>query len=199
GRAGEIMFEQLLDKNVVGLGFAQAGFRHVINNTRPINTPEDLKGIKLRVQPSDIFLDSFSALGANPVPMAWSEVFTAAQQGTIDGLEIPLAVIYSSKMTEVTKYLSLTNHTYTGLALLVSKQSFDRLSEAEQQRVRDAGRAAIERQRAQATKNEEGTIAKIEATGMQVNKVDDLSKFRDRVSGIYDEYRKNIGDDVVDA
>src|SRR5690606_39879121 len=88
--------------------------------SRPINTPEDLKGVKLRVQPSDIFLDSFSAIGANPVPMAWSEVFTAVQQGTIDGLEIPVPVIYSSKMTEVNKFMSLTNHTYNALTLLVS-------------------------------------------------------------------------------
>lgn len=199
GKAGDIMFKQLTDKGIVGLGFAQAGFRHVINNKRPINKPEDLAGIKLRVQPSDIFLDSFTALGANPVPMAWSEVFTAVQQGTIDGLEIPIPVIYSTKMTEVNKYLSLTHHTYNALALVVSKQSFKRLSDDEQQVVRDAARAAIERQRQTSADNEADILQKIKDTGMEVNEVADLSVFRDRVSGIYDEYRETIGSEVMDA
>lgn len=199
GKAGDIMFKQLTDKGIVGLGFAQAGFRHVINNTRPINTPKDLTGIKLRVQPSDIFLDSFSALGANPVPMAWSEVFTAVQQGTIDGLELPIPVIYSTKMTEVNKYLSLSHHSYNALALVVSKQSFKRLSDDEQQAVRDAARAAIERQRKTSAENEADILQKIKDTGMEVNQVADLTAFRDRVSGIYDKYRDTIGPEVVDA
>lgn len=199
GAAGEMMFDQLTKKGIVGLGFAQAGFRHVINNKRAINTPDDLKGIKLRVQPSDIFLDSFNALGANPTPMAWSEVFTAVQQGTIDGLEIPVPVIYSSKMTEVNKYMSLTHHSYNALALVVAKQSFQKLSDEEQQAVRAAARTAIERQRETATQNEAEILEQIKATGMEVNEVANLSEFRDRVSSVYDKYRKTIGSDVLDA
>jgi tripartite ATP-independent transporter DctP family solute receptor len=199
GKAGQIMLKQLGEKGIVGLGFAQAGFRHVINNKGPINKPDDLNGVKLRVQPSDIFLDSFKAIGANPVPMAWSEVFTAAQQGTIDGLEIPIPVIYSSKMTEVTKYLSLTNHSYNALVMVVSGQSFKRLSKEEQQAVRDAAAAAIKRQRQATADNESAILQKIKDTGMQVNAVADLGAFRDRVTKIYDKYRKNIGGDVVDA
>jgi len=102
-------------------------------------------------------------------------------------------------MTEVNKYLSLTNHTYNALAVLVSKQSFDRLSDEEQQKVREAAKVAIDRQRAQAIKNEEGTIEKIKETGMEVNEIDDLSIFREQVSEIYDEYRDTIGAEVVDA
>src|SRR3546814_14855340 len=97
------MFKELAKKKVIGLGFSEAGFRNVINNVRPVKAPADLKGMKLRVQPSDMFLDSFRDLGANPVPMPWSDTFTAVQQGTVDGLEIPLAVIYANKYTEVTK------------------------------------------------------------------------------------------------
>lgn len=199
GKAGQIMFKQLGEKGIVGLGFAQAGFRHVINNKGPVNKPEDLNGVKLRVQPSDIFLDSFKAIGANPVPMAWSEVFTAVQQGTIDGLEIPIPVIYSSKMTEVTKYMSLTNHTYNALAMVVSGESFKRLSKEEQQAVRDAAAAAIKRQRQATADNEAAILQKIKDAGMQVNAVADLGAFRDRVTPIYDKYRKNIGGEVVDA
>jgi len=199
GKAGDIMFEQLAGKGIVGLGFAEAGFRHAINNTRPINSPSDMSGIKLRVQPSDLFLDSFRAIGANPVPMPWSDVFTAVQQGTIDGLEIPLAVIYSTKMTEVTKYLSKTHHTYNALAVLVSAQAFKRLSDEEKQMVRVAARAAIDRQRETMGKNEAIMTEKIKATGMQINDVADMGAFRERVSEIYEKYRKNIGDDVMDA
>jgi len=199
GKAGEIMFKQLSNKGIVGLGFAQAGFRHVINNKRPINTPEDLKGIKLRVQPSKIFLASFKALGANPVPMAWSEVFTSVQQGTVDGLEIPVPVIYSAKMTEVNKYMSLTNHTYNALALVTSNQSFKRLSKTDQQLVRNAARDAITRQRITTAQNEAAILQKIKDTGMIVNQVANLSAFRSRVPSIYDDYRKSIGNEVMDA
>ncbi|MCL1478974.1 MAG: TRAP transporter substrate-binding protein [Marinobacter sp.] len=99
---------------------------------RPVTKPDDFQGIKLRVQPSDLFIDSFRAIGANPTPMAWSDVFTAVQQGDSRWIEIPLAVIYANKYPEVTKYLSLTNHTYNALAVLMSKDVFDRLSENQQ-------------------------------------------------------------------
>src|SRR5690606_21276205 len=97
GELGQELFQRLEKQGIVGLGFAEAGFRHTINNRQPVIAPADLNGIKLRVQPSDLFLASFQALGANPVPMAWSEAYTAVQQGTVDGLEIPLAVIYANK------------------------------------------------------------------------------------------------------
>jgi len=199
GKAGEIMFQQLSKKGIVGLGFAEAGFRHVINNKRPIKTPEDLAGIRLRVQPSDIFLDSFRALGANPVPMPWSDAFTAVQQGTIDGLEIPLAVIYANKYPEVTKFLSLTNHTYNAPGVLISGQTWKKLSAAQQDTMRKAARTAIDRQRATVAANDAKVLQDIKNAGMQVNEVPDLSRFRDRVSSVYDKYRKTIGADVMDA
>jgi len=199
GKAGELMTAQLAGKGLVGLGFAEAGFRHVINNKRPVAKPEDIGGIRLRVQPSDIFLDSFRALGANPVPMSWSDVFTAVQQGTIDGLEIPLAVIYANKYPEVTKYLSLTRHTYNALSLLASAQTWKRLDPEAQQAIRQAARKAVERQRETVAANDTTMLENLKAAGMQVNDVADPAAFRERAAKIYDQYRKSIGADVLDA
>ncbi|WP_018717527.1 TRAP transporter substrate-binding protein [Arhodomonas aquaeolei] len=198
GEVGQEMLSRLESQGIVGLGFPEAGFRNAINNVRPIRKPSDFKGVKLRVQPSDLFIASFRAIGANPVPMAWSDVFTAVQQGTVDGLEIPLAVIYANKYPEVTEYLSLTRHTYNALALLMSKQTFDSLSATQQKTVRKAARRAIERQRETVASNNDEILAKIREAGMKVNEVDDVAAFREKVTGVYDEYREKIGPALLD-
>ncbi|WP_372994462.1 TRAP transporter substrate-binding protein [Marinobacter sp.] len=198
GEVGQTLLEKLDAKGIVGLGFPEAGFRHTINNERPIRTPEDFKGVKLRVQPSDLFIASFRAIGANPVPMAWSDVFTAVQQGTVDGLEIPLPVIFANKYPEVTDYLSLTSHTYNALALLMSKQTFNKLSPETQDLVQQAARKAIDRQRETVASNNDAVLNQIEAAGMTVNEVDDVEAFRSKVANVYDEYRSKIGTDILD-
>lgn len=198
GEVGDMLMASLERDGIIGLGFAEAGFRHVINNTRPVATPDDLSRIRLRVQPSDLFLDSFRALGANPVPMAWSDVFSAVQQGTVDGLEIPLAVIYANQYPEVTSYLSLTNHSYNALGILVSAQMWNRLDEAGRETVRQAARRAIERQRETVASNNETILDNIRAAGMAVNAVDDAAAFRDRVADVYESYRSAIGSEILD-
>lgn len=197
GEVGQELLSKLDSKGIVGLGFPEAGFRHTINNKLPIRTPADFDGVKLRVQPSDLFISSFRAIGANPVPMAWSDVFTAVQQGTVDGLEIPLPVIFANKYPEVTDYLSLTSHTYNALALLMSKQTFDKLSAENQEIVRQAAKRAIKRQRETVAGNNDEVLKQIQAAGMTVNEVDDVEAFRSKVSGVYDEYRSKIGADIV--
>lgn len=198
GPVGQELLKRLDSQGIQGLGFAEAGFRHTINNERAVAKPEDFKGIKLRVQPSDLFLDSFRAIGANPTPMAWSDVFTAVQQGTVDGLEIPLSVIYANKYPEVTKYLSLTSHTYNALALLMAKNVFDGLSEQNQAAVMEASAKAIDRQRKAVAANEENVLEKIRDAGMEVNDIDDVELFRSKVSGVYDEYSDTIGSELLE-
>lgn len=198
GEVGQELLKRLEAQGIMGLGFAEAGFRHTINNLRPVAKPDDFKGIKLRVQPSDLFIDSFRAIGANPTPMAWSDVFTAVQQGTVDGLEIPLAVIFANKYPEVTKYLSLTSHTYNALALLMSKDVFDGLPEELQDAVQDAAKRAIERQRAAVAANEKDILQKIKDAGMKVNEIEDVEAFRAKVANVYDAYSDKIGADLVD-
>ena len=136
------------------LGYMEGGFRHMINNVRPIVRPEDLRGIKFRVLQSPIYIEMYRSLGGNAVPMAWGETFTAVQQGAIDGLEIPLGVIDQNKYYEVTKYLSLTGHIYSMIGLLIAKRSFDRLPAELQDR--GARRPAAEATRAQRAANAGG-------------------------------------------
>jgi tripartite ATP-independent transporter DctP family solute receptor len=198
GSVGQELLNRLEPRGIIGLGFSEAGFRHTINNVRPINTPEDYSGIKLRMQPSQIFIDSFQALGANPVPMAWGETFTAVQQGTVDGLEIPLAVIAANRFSEVTDYLSLTGHAYNALALLMAQSTFNKLSSEQQDIVRQAAEMAIERQREMNAENQEHILEQLQEQGFQINEVENPAAFRERTLGVYEEYRESIGSELVD-
>ena len=103
-----------------GLAFGERGFRNLTNSKRKVMTPEDIKGLKIRVMQNPVYVDSFKALGANAVPMAWTEVLTALQQGTVDGQENPLNVIMAFKLYEMQKYLSITRHAYAPAAILMS-------------------------------------------------------------------------------
>lgn len=198
GPVGQRMLEALAPRGIVGLGFAEGGFRHTINNVRPIKKPEDFQGIRFRVQPSNLFVDAFAALGASPTPMAWGEVFTAVQQGAVDGLEIPLTVMASNKYNEVTKYLSLTGHAYNAIALLVSQRFIDGLSKEEQEIVRKAAKQAIARQREINGRNQSTTLQELANKGMQVNEVEDPAAFQQKLMPVYDAYRDAIGKDLVD-
>ena len=168
----------------------------MINNVRPINTVDDVKGIKWRVMPNPVYIEMFRSLGGNAVPMPWGEVFTALQQGTIDGLECPLAIIYSVGFFEVAKYCSLTNHTYSAIVLIMSKRKFDKLTPEQQDAVLKATRKTIDRQRIQNYKNAQETVAKLKTKGMKVNKVADLKPFQKKVTRVYDKFRSDIGEDL---
>ncbi len=198
GEVGQDLLNRLDKKGIIGLGFAEAGFRHAINNKRPIIQPADFNGLKLRVQPSALFLSSFKALGANPVGLPWSEAFTAVQQGTVDGLEIPLAVIYANKYASEVSYLSLTHHTYNSLPLVISKRTYSKLSKELQQTIHEAAKNAITRQRETVATNEKGLLDKISEQGMKVNEVENPDAFRTSVQEVYQEYRSKVGNDIFD-
>ena len=198
GEVGQEMLSKLSSKGMIGLGFAEGGFRHMINNTRPVTAPNDVEGVKFRTMQNPVFIGMFSSLGGNPTPMAWSETFTAAQQGTIDGLEIPLAVIAANNYPEVTKYLSLTKHTYSALGIIVSERTFGKLSEEEQGAFKAATSAAIEKQRAQVAEASAALIEQLKAAGMTVNDIEDPAAFRKQVLPVYDEFKGAIGEDLFD-
>ncbi len=197
GAIGQQLKARLEARGVVPLGYMEGGFRHMINNVRPITRPEDLRGIKFRVLQSPIYIEMYRALGGNAVPMAWGETFTAVQQGAIDGLEIPLGVIDQNKYYEVTKYLSLTGHIYWMIGLLIAKRSLDRLPAEVRIAVVEAGAEATRAQRAanaEATKGFRDSLAK---QGMQVNDVVDKTVFRRGVLPMYESFRGQIGSDLV--
>lgn len=197
GAIGQQLKARLEARGVVPLGYMEGGFRHMINNVRPITRPEDLRGIKFRVLQSPIYIEMYRALGGNAVPMAWGETFTAVQQGAIDGLEIPLGVIDQNKYYEVTKYLSLTGHIYSMVGLLIAKRSLDRLPAEVRIAVVEAGAEATRAQRtanAEATKGFRDSLAR---QGMQVNDVVDKTVFRRGVLPMYESFRGQIGSDLV--
>ena len=197
GNVGALLRQKLEAKGVVPLGYMEGGFRHMINNVRPVVKPEDLRGIKFRVLQSPIYIEMYRSLGGNAVPMAWGETFTAVQQGAIDGLEIPLGIIDQNKLYEVTKYLSLTGHIYSMIGLLISKRSLDRLAPDLKAAVIAAGAEATAVQRAFNASAQVAFQQSLVSHGMQVNEVPDKAAFRRGVLPMYESFRGQIGADVI--
>ena len=138
GPFGQALTARLPDKGLIGLGFWETGFRHFTNSRKPIVNVEDLKGLKLRVIPNPLFLESFAALGANPVPMAFPELYGALESKAMDAQENPFAVILTSRFHEVQKFLSVTSHVYTANPVVMSKKLWDRLSAEERKILQDS-------------------------------------------------------------
>ena len=199
GELGQELLARLSDKGIVGLRFCEGGFRNMINNVRPVVEPNDVQGVKYRVMENPVYLGMYSALGGNAVPMAWAEVFSSVQQGALDGLEIPIMIVNATKMYEVTKYLSLTNHTYSAIVLVMSKRVFDKLSPEQQKAVREAAVETCDEQREENASNVKKTVEELKAKGMEVNAVKDPAAFRKLVQPVYEEFRSSIGSERLDA
>jgi len=199
GPVGDQLAANLREDGVVSLGAAEGGFRNMINNTRPVRTPEDVEGVKFRTMQNPVFIEMFDALGGSPVPMAWGEVFTAMQQGTVDGLKIPAAVVRANNYPEGTQFLSFTRHTYSAIHLLMSERSFEGLPEDIQQAVLDAGEAAIDAQREAVAAAEADVVAALEAAGMEINDIEDVAAFRARVVPVYERFEDSIGADLLET
>lgn len=197
GELGQRLFGLLERKGVKGLAWWENGFRHITNSKRAISTPEDLRGLKLRVTPDKIRLDTFKALGALPVPMAFAELYSALQQGAVDGQENPLAIIFGSNFFEVQKYLSLTNHIWSSATLVMAKNVWDRISPADQQVVQKAAATWRDKQRKMVQESSEDFLGKLKAKGMQVNTPDN-ALFKQAVAPVWKQYEDVFGKDVFD-
>ncbi|PJI38726.1 TRAP transporter substrate-binding protein [Ferrovibrio sp.] len=197
GPVGQKLAAKLETKGIKLLGWMEGGFRNMVNNVRPVEKPEDVKGVKYRVMQNPVFIGMFSSLGGNAVPMAWGETFTAVQQGAIDGLEIPLAVIEQNKYFEVTKFLSITNHTYSAIPLLMAKRSYDRLPDDLKKVVTEAGKSATLAQREAVAAAATEVIARLEKSGMKINRVSDFKPFRASVQSVYEQFKGSIGPDLM--
>jgi len=172
GDLGQKLAKPLEDAGIKHLGYWENGYRHITNNKRPINKPEDLSGIKLRIPESPVRMNTFKAYGANPVAMPFTEVFGALQQNIIDGQENPMATIYQASIHEVQKYLSLTGHVYSAVHLLMNKKLFDAQPADLQKILVDAGKetARYTRQLGAAA---DGKLADVmKQKGIQVNVAD---------------------------
>jgi tripartite ATP-independent transporter DctP family solute receptor len=171
GPFGQAMIDALPEKDLIGLGYWGLGFRNATNSSRSIAKVEDFAGLKLRVIPNPVFLETFKALKANPVPMNFGELYTALENKTVDGQENPYSVILSNKFYEVQKYVSATNHAFTQNILLVSKKFWDRLSPDEQKMMRETAAETRNYQREQTRIQADKALAELKAKGMTFNEI----------------------------
>ena len=199
GAVGEELGKRLAAKNIVLLGYFDGGFRSMINNKRPVDKPSDMNGIKLRVMQNPQYIEMVNSLGGSAVPMAFGETVTAIQQGTIDGLELPIALIEPLKVNEFTKYLSLTNHTYTCYELMVGKRVMDKLPKDQQALVMKAAKAAVDDQRKAMAEATPKALASLEKAGMKVNPIGDMAAFRKAVAPVYEKVRSAGHGKLLDA
>lgn len=199
GPMGRQLAEKALDKGWVVLGYANNGFRNTTNNRRPINRLEDFEGLKIRVTQNAMFIDMFKELGANPTPMAFTELFTALETKAVDGQENPLPQIGASRMYEVQKFLSMTMHSLDAEVLLLSRKTWDRLSRDEQAWVRAAATEAIQFKRSSLAKFEAQMLDTVKKAGMAVNEVPlaERQRMAARLKPVIDRQKERAGDEFA--
>jgi TRAP-type transport system periplasmic protein len=198
GPIGQKVMDKLRDKGIVGLVYWENGFRNLTNNKRPVTKVEDLDGIKLRVMQNTVYLDSFKTLGANAVPMAFSELFTALETKAVDGQENPYNTILSSKFFEVQKFLTVSNHVYSPWIVLVSKKYWDQLSKDEQKIIQDAAIKSREFERTDTRTEAGNALADLKSKGMQVNElsVAEVARMREKLAKVNAGIATNVGNDL---
>jgi tripartite ATP-independent transporter DctP family solute receptor len=171
GPFGKKLHAKLADKGLIGLAYTELGFRNLTNSKRPVRQVEDITGLKLRVIPNAINVDWVKALGANPTPMAFPEVYAALEQKAIDGQENPLNVILANKFAEVQKYLTITNHQYNPQSLIMSRKVWDSLTEADHKVLQEAAAETSRFQRQVSRDAAASTLAELKKAGMQVTEL----------------------------
>ncbi len=196
GPVGQKVMDKLQEKGLVGLVYWENGFRNLTNNKRAVIKLEDLEGIKLRVMQNNVFIDSFKTLGANAVPLPFSELFTALETRTVDGQENPYNTILSSKFYEVQKYLTVTNHVYSPWIVLVSKKYWDALSQDEQKVLLDAAKKSRDFERKDTRAEADKALADLRGKGMQVNELTptEAARMREKLSAINASIAANVGE-----
>ena len=199
GAFGKKMHAKLLDKGIVGLGYYELGFRNITNSKRAINKVEDLEGLKLRVIPNPINVDWVKALGANPTPLPFPELYAALEQKAVDGQENPVATINGAKLYEVQKHLALTGHQYNPQSVIISKKFWEKLSAAEKKIIGDAATESAKYQREQARKLESSILENLKKNGMQVTQLSEaeMGKLRDKMRPVTAKYGVTVGQDLV--
>jgi len=198
GPIGQDMLQKFEPKGIHGLAWGENGFRNMTNSKHPVMVPEDLKGLKMRTMENPVHIQAYRAFGIIPTPMAFTEVFTALQQGTVDGQENPLSVITAAKLDQVQKYLTLTGHVYSPAVILMSKAQWDKLSAADKQSFNDAAKEAVKANRARIDDDEKKAVADLRAKGMQVVENVDKAKFQSALAPTFAEFGKKFGQDNID-
>jgi tripartite ATP-independent transporter DctP family solute receptor len=199
GAFGKYIADKLPAVGLVNLSYWENGFRNLTNSRRPVQKVEDFSGVKIRVMQNNIFLDTFKTMGANAVPMAFGEVFTALETKAIDGQENPFVTIDTSKFSEVQKYLSVTNHAYTPFLVLYSKQLWDKLSADEQKALTECAAVGRDEERKVGRALAAKSLDNIKKAGVQVNELTaaEQARLREAVKPVYDRHAATIGQETI--
>jgi tripartite ATP-independent transporter DctP family solute receptor len=199
GPVGKSLLARLADKNLIGLGYWDLGFRNLTNSKRPINKVEDIAGLKIRVIQSPIYIDMFNALGATATPMPFPELYPALEQKAVDGQENPFTLIRTSKFYEVQKHLAVTRHVYNPQALLISRKLWDSMSADERNVITEAAAEATKFQRQLSRGQADEALADLRKAGMQVTEFSpaELQRLRDKVKPVVEKFSAQVGEATV--
>jgi len=201
GEVGEHLFAQLKEKTgIVGLAWWDNGFRHMTNGVREVNTVEDMKGLNIRVIPNPLFLATWSALGTNPTPLPWPELYSALENRAVDGQETPYALIHTARFYEVQKHLAKTGHVYTPFVLLASQKWFESLSDEDKAAVMEAGKESAAFQREISRKAAEDLEKDLIAKGFNITypTPEALAEMSERVAPVVEQFSAEIGTELVE-
>jgi tripartite ATP-independent transporter DctP family solute receptor len=200
GPFGQKLHARLAEKNIIGLAYTELGFRNITNSKKAISTVDDIAGLKLRVIPNAINVDWVKALGANPTPLAFPEVYAALEQKAIDGQENPLSVIVANKFFEVQKHLALTNHQYNPQSIIFSKKVWDTLTPEQRKVLQDSATEAAKYQRQVNRDKAAGDLDTLKKAGMQVTELSpaEQAKLRDKLKPVIDKHGAAIAATVAE-
>ncbi|WP_068114365.1 TRAP transporter substrate-binding protein DctP [Tropicimonas marinistellae] len=199
GPIGQEMLDELPDHGLVGLAFGGMGFRQLSNSVRPVSNAEDARGLKIRTQQNDMHIAVWSELGVLPTPMAIPEVYTALQQGVVDGQENPIGAIVNNRFGEVQSYVSMTNHAFTPLVVLISPATWGRISEEDKDVFRAAAVNAMDRNRAEAEASIENGLETLKGQGVTVVMDVDSASFSSALAGLFEGFAAEFGADRLNA
>ncbi len=199
GASSKTIFQKIEPSGLVGLTWTGMGFRNLSNSKRAVTKLEDVSGLKVRVMANPVALETWKTIGANAVPMAFSEVFPALETKALDGQENPLVHMYANKMQEVQKHISLTNHVYTPVALVASKKFWDTLSASDKAGVQKAATEAGLLQRKYLEEGDKDVVGKFAKAGVTVSSVPaaELARIQDKVKSVVTKFAPIIGEDFV--
>ena len=199
GAIGQELLTKFDSKGFKALAWGENGMRHMTNSKRAVIVPEDLKGLKMRTMENPVHIAAYKGFGIITTPMAFPEVFTALQQGTVDGQENPLSVIMSAKFDQVQKHLTLTGHVYSPCVFLMSKPVFDKLSAADKTAFLESAKVAAAANRARVDEDDLKGVAELRSKGMSVVENVDKAKFVMALTSVYADFDKQFGKANIDA
>ncbi|MBN1333274.1 MAG: DctP family TRAP transporter solute-binding subunit [Synergistales bacterium] len=199
GEIGQELFDKTEKIGLIGLAWWDNGFRNFTNNVRPLRKPEDFKGLKMRLMNSPVHMASVRALGGNPVPIDFGELYTAMQQGVVDGQENPVANIFLNRFYEVQKYLSLSKHFYDPSPTFISGKTWEKLTPEQKEIMKEAAVEARDYMRALLNDKEAGMIEELKKEGMEVTYLteEETEAFQEATKDVWKEFKDDIGEEFL--